>query len=223
MYSFLSDFVNLITSRPNHHIITAFLSEHISPDKSSCAISYSVVNDDGYFEVVASAGYGNVDFSTIPKIHVSADRPASIALRSMKLTIFSKRELEKFDWWQNGKFVSQWNSLAVLPISTNKIYLVGFRTDITQIEDYLAYLRLVQDLLEINEGGQNLVKTKPSREIYDNNLSKRQELIVDLIKEGKTNMQIALDLGYSESLIRQETITIYRKLGIDGRKSLLDQ
>jgi len=27
-------------------------------------------------------------------------------------------------------------------------------------------------------------------------------------------------MGYSESLIRQETIVIYQKLGIDGRKDI---
>jgi len=37
---------------------------------------------------------------------------------------------------------------------------------------------------------------------------------------GKTNRQIATDLSYSVSLIRQETMSIYLKLGIDGRKEI---
>jgi hypothetical protein len=32
-----------------------------------------------------------------------------------------------------------------------------------------------------------------------------------------------LDIGYSESLIRQETIDIFKKLGVSGRKELLEQ
>jgi DNA-binding NarL/FixJ family response regulator len=52
-------------------------------------------------------------------------------------------------------------------------------------------------------------------------LTERQELITDLIKKSKTNGQIGQMLGYSESLIRQETIIIYQKLGIEGRRELI--
>jgi DNA-binding NarL/FixJ family response regulator len=51
-------------------------------------------------------------------------------------------------------------------------------------------------------------------------LTERQSLILDLIKEGKTNIAIADRLGYSESLIRQETMVIYQKLGVDGRREI---
>ena len=51
-------------------------------------------------------------------------------------------------------------------------------------------------------------------------LTERQEVILQMIELGDTNAVIATKMGYSESLIRQETIAIYRKLGIEGRKDL---
>lgn len=48
-------------------------------------------------------------------------------------------------------------------------------------------------------------------------LTERQELILKLIAEGRTNRDISEILGYSESLIRQETIKIYAFLGCSGR------
>ncbi len=51
-------------------------------------------------------------------------------------------------------------------------------------------------------------------------LTHRQDVIVEALKRGKTNKEIAEDLDFSESLIRQETVQIYRKLGITGRKQL---
>lgn len=48
-------------------------------------------------------------------------------------------------------------------------------------------------------------------------LSERQLLILKLISEGRTNADIADVLGYSESLIRQETIKIYSFLDCSGR------
>ncbi|NCV95692.1 MAG: hypothetical protein EBW33_03005, partial [Actinobacteria bacterium] len=41
--------------------------------------------------------------------------------------------------------------------------------------------------------------------------------ILRMISEGRTNGDIADVLGYSESLIRQETIRIYAHLGCSGR------
>ena len=48
-------------------------------------------------------------------------------------------------------------------------------------------------------------------------LSQRQQLILKLIAEGRTNSDVADMLSYSESLIRQETIRIYDFLGCSGR------
>lgn len=54
----------------------------------------------------------------------------------------------------------------------------------------------------------------------DRALTHRQDVILEALKRGKTNKEIAEDLDFSESLIRQETVQIYRKLGITGRKQL---
>jgi DNA-binding CsgD family transcriptional regulator len=58
---------------------------------------------------------------------------------------------------------------------------------------------------------------KPSTEDIDKPFSERQMLILKMISEGRTNAAIADVLGYSESLIRQETIKIYAKLQCSGR------
>ena len=48
-------------------------------------------------------------------------------------------------------------------------------------------------------------------------LTQRQELILRMVSEGRTNTAIGEMLKYSESTIRQETIKIFSKLGCDGR------
>lgn len=48
-------------------------------------------------------------------------------------------------------------------------------------------------------------------------LTQRQDLILRMISEGRTNNAIGDILQYSESTIRQETIKIFSKLGCDGR------
>jgi DNA-binding CsgD family transcriptional regulator len=53
-------------------------------------------------------------------------------------------------------------------------------------------------------------------------LTARQWNILKLIRRGKTNPEIAEDLGFSESLVRHESMKIYSTLSINGRKELID-
>ncbi len=48
-------------------------------------------------------------------------------------------------------------------------------------------------------------------------LTERQLTVLQLLAEGKTNAQIAQELILSESTIRQETVKIYRALGVKAR------
>jgi DNA-binding CsgD family transcriptional regulator len=50
-------------------------------------------------------------------------------------------------------------------------------------------------------------------------LTGRQLQILEGMIEGKTNFEIAADLGYSVSTVRQETIKIYQTLNVTGRRA----
>ena len=47
-----------------------------------------------------------------------------------------------------------------------------------------------------------------------------QNRILELLKLGKTNKEIAEAIDYSESLVRHETMIIYKKLRVEGRHEL---
>jgi DNA-binding CsgD family transcriptional regulator len=51
-------------------------------------------------------------------------------------------------------------------------------------------------------------------------LTDRQLVIAGMLERGFNNSQIGLEIGYSESLIRQETVAIYRKLKVTGRLAM---
>jgi DNA-binding NarL/FixJ family response regulator len=40
------------------------------------------------------------------------------------------------------------------------------------------------------------------------------------LERGFNNAQIGIEIGYSESLVRQETVVIYRKLQVTGRQAM---
>ena len=56
------------------------------------------------------------------------------------------------------------------------------------------------------------------------NLSLSDDNLIKVwIEKGMTNSEIAQEIGYSESLVRHETIEIYAKLNVSGRKELLNE
>lgn len=122
---------------------------------------------------------------------------------------------------------SKWKSTVLMQIVPD--YFAALSTEIRMVEDIdtinyfnairsiiTLYLRGVTDLQRQRSGSHPLSKES----LNGVALTERQALILKMMESGDTNLAIAKRLGYSESLIRQETITIYRKMGISGRKEL---
>ena len=109
--------------------------------------------------------------------------------------------------------------------SPAEIYLNPISADVAEKErfhNHMEYFETLRSILTFWEAIYDSKITKESSKLVlrDKSLTSRQESILKMINEGKTNALIASQLGYSESLIRQETIIIYRKLGVEGRREL---
>jgi len=52
-------------------------------------------------------------------------------------------------------------------------------------------------------------------------LTMEQESIIKLVVQGRTNMQIAEELGYSERSIKRRLRAIYKAYSVDNRQSLV--
>jgi DNA-binding CsgD family transcriptional regulator len=74
--------------------------------------------------------------------------------------------------------------------------------------------RLPKALVEV------ALSTKQKIDLPPVPLSDRQLVIAGLLERGFNNSQIGSEIGYSESLIRQETVAIYRKLKVTGRQAM---
>jgi DNA-binding CsgD family transcriptional regulator len=65
--------------------------------------------------------------------------------------------------------------------------------------------------------GRGLAEAPVSEITDDAALTERQTVVLSLMSQGLTNAQIAQQLMLSESSIRQETVKIYRTLGVHSR------
>ena len=122
---------------------------------------------------------------------------------------------------------SMWKTTVVIPLLPDFFATLSLTIEIkenVEAREYFEALRSVINLYltffsKFAKGSRESSKIRNSS-LNSQDLTERQELILELMQEGKTNGAIATRMGYSESLIRQETIVIYRKLGIAGRKDL---
>lgn len=80
----------------------------------------------------------------------------------------------------------------------------------------IAFVDIVAGLVSLQiSKSQTKAMQLEERSAY---LTKRQLVIIEKISQQMTNMQIARDLGYSESTIRHETMRIYELLQASGRR-----
>ena len=87
------------------------------------------------------------------------------------------------------------------------------------VEDFSIPIALYMSL--IGDGRKNLssVVTIPdSRDAGADHLTPRQLLILRGMVEGKTNHEMATEMGFSVSTIRHETMRIYQALAVSDRK-----
>lgn len=120
-----------------------------------------------------------------------------------------------------------WIATILMPLLPSYFAALSLVVDVNEREDSYEYFDTVRSILNLyltlkvkSSKNQNAERGNRSGIKNGDTLTERQEMIFDMVKAGQTNRAIADRLGYSESLIRLETITIYRKLGIEGRRDL---
>ena len=119
-------------------------------------------------------------------------------------------------------------SIVVLPITRlgipERVLVLLFDVPLPANPASGPFISAVKSLLELHGGGEWSPKAGPaaptqarptSAEAVE--LSARQLRILGLLARGKTNRWIAAELGFSESTIRQETLRLYRALGVNSR------
>lgn len=162
--------------------------------------------------------------------------PQEVGLNGDSLSIFERHPASEAVLggklaWSNGSESGTAVRTKVIPnliawpvISNERILGVilalsdsPFKEDDHEIEYFEALAAIIGGAIIKKLPTATLITSKRKEVLEPNRMSERQELILKLISEGRTNGDIADVLGYSESLIRQETIRIYALLGCSGR------
>lgn len=134
----------------------------------------------------------------------------------------------KGDWEEKYPKIKNWevnpnlNTFINIPIEVEgkSIACIGLssRADVKKSEELSSFLIAISGLTGLYAQNLNEFKNSGAGEVSRKVLSRRQNNILDRIREKLTNREIGEELGYSESTIRQETMRIYQILQVDNRR-----
>ena len=216
--------VDFIRQRPSLYQVITFLSANVCPFGEVAAISTAKLRTDGW--VITDFHYGFHENTEFEPVTIDMDAPGVTALKHLKM-LFANRRTLNLDFKDTGCNVPSLDNETGIyfPTSTNRLFRFAMNGKVEKHQELQNYYECVRSILILWE---NLVQLEriDKREVFDSEpsstqLTVRQERILELLRNGMTNAEIAKQIGFSDSLVKQETILIYKKLGITGRKDLV--
>ena len=225
------------------HALTNFLAVTDATDNQicrfitldSCADIFPIstllakLEDDGEFTITGVFGFKSDTVEIFKNLSLVHESMITEAVKSNRVHLNGTlKELEihqKVDI--TGKLNEDASHMVILPIADFGVLLLFTKKEPDVDSSLELFLIAICALLALNKHkseNQAVAIISHLQVIAGKlNLTARQNTILDGIRRGHTNATIALDMGYSESLIRQETIDIFKKLGVSGRKALISK
>ncbi len=225
----LSKIADYLTTERNLESAIRFIAMNVCPSGELCRVYLARIENDMSLKHVASFGFSSDFVQKHDQYNLmhAGNLLESIEAGILILPTSDSRLKGQDDFVESPKDVDLWKSIVYLPMLPDFAVALTSTIRISDDEEHRKYFNTLKSLLNlylhlISESGFSAVQrlNKGKTPVLGEKLTERQSLILDLIREGKTNIAIADRLGYSESLIRQETMVIYQKLGVDGRREI---
>ena len=235
LLSRLTEVMSMVKKNPSPEELCQLLSTAVCFTGELARVYLGRLDSDGIIRTEASFGYSlDSDVANI-ETSLGIDRPMPFAIRHREIYFANRKEIvTKFKNYEPLDTKSPWAATAVLPTTGALVFVFRFQKEFANFGweyGYFSALRSILDFYNFEAGksvpNSSVARLKAKIEhdkkkiVRGKPLTPRQIEILNQIKEKRTNIQIANAMGYSESLIRQETIIIYAKLGVEGRKDLI--
>jgi len=183
------------------------------------------VTSEGFIEMRTSFGFKPAYIGQWGSIPITAHIPLTQAIATDKCIVISSK-IQFFEEYPDvsslGTISGDWNTCIAVPLNSQGAYFLVLNGTPDSGDDFDQFLSGVGSLILIHLRERITIPVHKVKGALQE-LSNRQGLIKNLLERGFTNHEIAEEIGYSESLVRQETIAIYSHLGISGRKELIEK
>lgn len=223
----LADFLRL--GPKNLHSLFQFVAVDTLYPLSAFALTLNAVRLDGSLSMPAWYGLTQEQVDHLPERSVSLDTPLNRSLRTGNVVACGSFDEYLFAGpdYPEVIFPRGFASSIAWPIPGVGSVMTFCEREIDWNPDIELFLLTVGGILSLefahtNLGGLIHRDEYPRESVATMALTSRQWAIAEAIRRGHTNPSIAADLGFSESLVKQESMHIYRKLKVSGRKELIE-
>ena len=213
-------FIEWLSFHPTSDDIARALATDYLAEFGVCCIRFGRINNDDSAIVLGQYGYADADqwrnlvvpgaewrAWDMPEIDIITGKNKTKWAPSSKMAVVQLRDRGVLQ----GNVVVEFAN----PIADDKKAHV-----LEAIEDYCVpialYLSFQNRAVPGNVSGINVITD--SRDAGSAQLTQRQILILRGMVEGKTNHELATEMGFSVSTIRHETMRIYQALAVSDRK-----
>ena len=209
----------VLAGKPTLEQLCQFLSINHCPSGEVSRVYFAKISKEKTLTIEAAQGFEPENCYVGKEFPIEMGRPSGKAIIENKI-IIEKNTPEyyvKYPAIRNQPIPYPWSSQISIPISNQYFMQCGRYADMAE-GDELFYQNL-QSLMQIYFSKIGKVSLEIG-DLFGKPLTARQEEILKMIRAGETNDEIAEKIGYSASLVKQETMLIYSKLGISGRRDL---
>lgn len=222
----LSEFIRI--NKPSQSDLAQFLVTHTLADFQASHLWFSAVRESGSVFYPAGYGFDPKNFLNTPERLVSTDTPGNKTLRDGSVNSCGSFDEYLFSNTSNADalFPNGFAASVSFPVPDFGGVIAMFQSQLDLTPQNELFFKSVGSILDMYLGevasetdiDPKSLERDPAELLT---LTKRQWEILELIRTGATNNEIARQLSYSESTIRHETMRIYEKLKVNGRKDLL--
>ena len=224
----LLDLAHAVYAHPTMEELCQFLAIRICPSGELTRVYVGRLDSDGIIRTEGSFGYStNIGIDEL-ETSMETSRPMPHAFKKREVYVANREEvLHDFEDYSPLDERSPWLATAVVPTLGKHVFVFRLQCRIEDKEPISIYFKAVGAILSFFDFGSSqsetklITKSKFQNSLLGQALTPRQSEILEHILERRTNVQIANVLGYSESLIKQESMIIYAKLGVNGRQEIL--
>jgi len=210
--------------------VSKFLALDTFAEYKPSAVHIYAVTEDGYLAPAAYFGLSKETANSWGNIPLTLDAPLTDAVRSNEIIQLKQSEAaQRYPILESYEGVPEkWETYLVTPVIPHGVFALTLHSTPEVDQEFETFLRTIGTLIMLHLLREHVrvqafeLKSSKKRASKYGALTTRQLLIRKLIEKGHTNSEIADQIGYSESLVRHETMEIYAVLNVSGRKELLD-
>jgi DNA-binding CsgD family transcriptional regulator len=220
----------LMGTNVNSSDLCRFLVLDTFADVKASAILIFGISGEGHLKAESSFGLPEEIVNHLTDVRLGEERPIVAGFRSNQFAVISRQDSKEVfpKLHEADGMPENVASVVLCPILPYGGFGLALNREPETSHELEMFFRAVGTLAALHfnrlQFAGSPVSSKSQRFTQNGKgeLTQRQLLIKKLMESGYTNMAIANEIGYSESLVKQETMAIFSILKVSGRKELLN-